>query len=118
MAYFKVGDLDFSPYVNKLTVETQATYTAQTNAAGNSVVDFINTKRTITVGIIPLNALNKMKLQQALAAFSVSISFLNPNTNVLEENVACIIPAYDADYYTIQANKTLFNAATLTFTEL
>ena len=118
MAYFKIGDLDFSPYVNKLTVETQANYTAQTNAAGNSVVDFINTKRTITVGIIPLNALNKMKLQQALAAFSVSISFLNPNTNILEENVACIIPAYDADYYTIQANKTLFNAATLTFTEL
>lgn len=118
MAYFKIGENDFSAYVNSLKVAATATYTAQTNAAGNSVVDYINTKRTITVGIIPLNDADRMKLQQAIAAFSVSISFLNPNTNALEENVSCIIPANDAEYYTIQANKTLFNAATLTFTEL
>ena len=38
--------------------------------------------------------------------------------NSLEENVSCIIPATDVEYYTIQAKKTMFDGVTLTFTEL
>ena len=55
MAYFKIGDVDFSPYVNSLKVNKRAIYNSQVNAAGNSIVDYINSKRTIEVGIIPLN---------------------------------------------------------------
>lgn len=55
MAYFKIGDVDFSLYVNSLKVSKTANYSAQTNAAGDTVVDYINSKRTIEVGIIPLN---------------------------------------------------------------
>lgn len=118
MAYFKINDVDYSMYVKSLKINKTAHYNAQTNAAGDTVVDYINTKRTIEVGIIPLKNDVMINLQQAIDAFSVSISFLNPNTNLLEENVDCIIPANDVDYFTIQADKVMYNALTLKFTEL
>lgn len=118
MAYFKINDIDFSMCVNKLEIEKQANYTTQTNAAGNSVVDIINYKRTITVGIIPLDAEDMKLLQTVLQDFDVYVSFLNPETNEIEEDVLCILPSSAVSYYTIQAGKVLFNAFTLTFTEL
>lgn len=117
MAYFKINDVDFSAYVSGLKVSKAANYSAQTNAAGNTVVDYINSKRTIEVQIIPLSDAAMLELQLALAAFNVSITFRNPQTNDLE-TANCIIPATDIEYYTIQANRVLYNAATLTFTEL
>lgn len=116
--YFKIGDKDFSAYVNKLNITKQVNYNAQTNAAGNTVVDYVNTKRVIEVGIIPLTDAQMLALQLAIEPFGVSISFRNPKTNALEENVACIIPEDKVEYYTIQINKVMFNAFTLTFTEL
>lgn len=118
MAYFKIGDTDYSSYVSSLKIQKAVNYNAQTNAAGNTVVDYINAKRTIEVGIIPLNEVDMLKLQLELDAFNVSISFMNPKTNTLEENINCIIPSTDIEYYTIQVNKVLFKSATLTFTEL
>jgi hypothetical protein len=118
MAYFKIGESDFSQYVNKLNVVKSANYVAQTNAAGDSVVDYINSKRTIDVGIIPLDGEAMAQLLAALDAFNVSVTFLNPTTGALEENVNCIIPESNIGYYTIQAEKVLFNAFTLRFIEL
>jgi len=118
MTYFKINGVDYSKYVNKLVVTNNVNYNAQTNAAGNTVVDYINTKREIEVGIIPLDSEAMMALQKAIRAFSVNISFLNPTTGQIEEDVSCIIPEDEVEYYTIQANKVLFNAFSLTFTEL
>lgn len=118
MTYFKINGIDFSKYVNSLKVNKSTVYNAQTNAAGNTVVDYINAKRTIEVGIIPLNDTVMAQLQNAIDAFSVSLSFRNPKTNVLEEGVSCIIPENNVDYYKIQKNKVMYNALTLTFTEL
>ena len=118
LAYFKIGENDYSAYVSGLKVNENIHYNAQTNAAGNTVVDYINRKRTIEVNIIPLTDAQMLKLQLDIAAFGVSISFRNPKTNALEENISCIIPANSVEYYTIQANKVMYNAATLTFTEL
>lgn len=118
MAYFKIGNIDFSGICNKLEVGTTTNYNAQTNAAGNTVVDFINQKRVITVGIIPTSDAEMIKLQQAIAGFAVNISFRDPLTNTLSENVACIIPENTADYYTIREGKTLYNGLTLIFSEL
>lgn len=118
MAYFKIGSNDYSAICSGLVVRRSVMYNAQTNAAGNTVADYINTKRTIEATIIPLDAATMLKLQIDLAAFSVNLSFLNPATNTLEENVACIVPETEAQYYTIQATKTMFQPITLTFTEL
>lgn len=118
MSYFKINNTDYSMYVNALKVTKSSNYNAQTNAAGNTVVDYINSKRTIEVGIIPLDSEAMAALEADIAAFNVSISFRNPQTNKLEENVNCIIPTEAIEYYTIQADKVLYKAFTLHFTEL
>lgn len=118
MTYFKIGDKDFSNRVSKLKITKSSVYNAQTNANGDSVVDYINSKRKIDVGIIPLSAEELMEVQSAIAAFNVSLSFLNPETNALETGVNCIIPGNDVEYYTIRADKTLTKALNLSFTEL
>ena len=118
MAYFKINNVDFSMYVNQLNVITNTNYNAQTNAAGDTVVDYINQKRTIAVGIIPLTDGAMSEFLNAIKAFNVSISFRNPLTNQLEENVNCIIPSTGVEYYTIQENKVMYNAFNLNFIEL
>ncbi len=118
MAYFKIGDVDFSAYVNALKVTNSNNYTALTNANGDTVVDYINNKRTLEVGIIPLDDTAMAALQSAIDDFSVSISFRNPRTNELEANVSCIIPTDTVEYYTIQVGKVMYKAFVLQFIEL
>lgn len=118
MAFFMIDDKDFSRYVNQLTISKTANYNAQTNAAGDTVVDFINAKRKITVGIIPLDGAVATELLNLLSNFSVNLSFLNPITNEREDGVACIIPDTEIEYYTIQAGRIFINGFTLEFTEL
>lgn len=118
MAYFKIGDTDFSMYVKELNITKEANYNAQTNAAGNTVVDYINTKRTIEVGIIPLKSDAMAALQTAIDGFNVSISYRDPKTNELETNVNCIIPTNGINYYTIQTNNVMYQEFSLKFIEL
>lgn len=118
MTYFKIGNTDYSLIVNKLKIDKKNVYNSQTNAAGDSVVDLINTKRTIEVGIIPLDDAAMAQLQTDIDAFNVSISYRNPQTNELEEGVNCIIPSSGVEYYTIQIDKVKYKAFTLKFTEL
>lgn len=118
MEYFMIDGYDFSKYVNELTVNKDFIYNSQTNAAGDTVVDLINAKRTIDVGIIPLEADDMVLLQEYIDNFNVSISFMNPVTGVREENVPCIIPSNGVDYYTIQVDKVMTRAMKLKFIEL
>ena len=117
MAYIKLNDIDFSMYCNQLAVEKTANYNAQTNAAGNTVVDYINHKRVITVGIIPVTDEAMSALQAVLDGFNVTVTFLNPKTKALD-TANCIIPESSVEYYTIQSNKVMFNAFTFDCVEL
>lgn len=116
MAYFKIGKTDFSNIVNELKIDNTSNYNSQTNAAGDTVVDYINTKRIIEVGIIPLDDTDMANLQTAINDFDVMISFRNPRTNQLE-TIFCIIPESGIEYYTIQANKVMYKAFKLKFIE-
>lgn len=118
MTYFKIGNVDFSHCVNQLKVGRKANYNAQTNAAGDTVVDFINQKRVIEVGIIPIDIETMKLLQSIVNEFNVSISYTDPKTGALVENVNCVIPDTDVEYYTIQANKVMFKEFALEFIEL
>lgn len=120
MSYLKINGYDFSHCVNKLEITRNSNYIIQTNAAGNSVVDYINAKRAITVGIIPLTHEDMCNLQSTLyeiSSIEVYLEFLNPETNEMD-SANCILPSNAVSYYTIQTGKVLFNTFTLTFTEL
>lgn len=118
MAYFKINGNDYSKYVNSLKVTKKVIYKSATNAAGNTVVKYVTTKRDFTVGIIPLDSAAMAALQVDLNSFQVSISYRDPDTNELVENVSCIIPVNEVEYYTIQADKVLYKAFLLTIIEL
>lgn len=118
MAYFMIGENDYSSYTSGLKVQTTASYSAQTNANYDTVVDYINSKRTIEAEIIPIDSEVMARLLTDIKAFSVSLSFRNPETNKLETGVACIIPSNDVEYYTIQTAKVSYKKMKLTFTEL
>lgn len=114
---FGINHVAFGHCVNQLKVNKQTNYNAQVNAGGNTVVDFINYKRTIEVGIIPLDSATMIALQEAISNFNVTIDFRNPETGAVE-SINCIIPSNNVEYYTIQDNKVLYKAFTLTFVEL
>ena len=119
MAYFKIGSNDYSAYTSALKVTKEANFNAQTNAAGDTVVDFINQKREIEVEIISLA--DETIVKQLLAdvdAFNVAISYRDPRTGALSEGVNCIIPDTEVEYYTIQTNTVRFEKFKLKFTEL
>ena len=116
MAYFLINNKDYSAFVNELKVNTEAVYNAQTNAAGNSVVEYINDKITLEVGFIPMSDNNLIKLAND-ASFHCSITFRNPMTNDLK-TIDCILASKELEYYTIQAGKVMYKAFTFTFTEL
>lgn len=118
MTFFKINGVDFSKYVSSLVIDKKKVYNTQTNAAGNTVADYINTKREIEVGIIPLDDTVMAQLQNEIDALNVSISFRNPKTNTLEENVNCIIPQDGVDYYTLSGQGRMYKAFTLKFSEL
>lgn len=118
MAYFKIDNTDYSSYVSGLKISSNANYTAQQNANSDMVVDYINTKRTIEVEIIPLDETKMASLLTAINNFSVNISFRNPRTNALETGVSCIIASHTEDYYTIQNTKVMYKKFNLKFTEL
>lgn len=117
MSYFKINENDYSMYVSGLKIAEKANYNSQVNASGNTVVDYINSKRTIEVEIIPLSDTTMQQLLNDIGAFSVSVAFRNPKTGALE-TANCIIPASNVEYYTIQVDKVMYDALTLTFTEL
>jgi len=117
MAYFKINNTDISQYVSGLKVSKAANYSAQTNAAGNTVVDYINTKRTIEVTVIPIDDAAMRTIETLLANINVLITYREPRTGTLT-TLTAIIPAHEIEYYTIQAGNVMYNAMELTFTEL
>lgn len=118
MTYFKINNNDYSKYVNGLKVITNNNFNSQTNAAGDTVVDYINEKRTIEVGIIPLDDAVMANIKADIKKFNVSISYLDPDTKTLAEGINCIIPSNEIEYYSIRVGNVMYKAFTLQFEEL
>ena len=119
MEYFlKINGNDYSMYVNQLIVTTQHTFETKTTATGKDRISYRYPRRIIDVGIIPLNDATMVKLLNDLDSFRVSVSFRNPKTNTLIENLDCIIPQNTVEYYTIQAGNVSYKAFTVRLQEV
>lgn len=119
MAYFKINGNDYSMYVNKLTVAKQHNAVTREAATGLLLVKRKSTTRILEVGIIPLSADVMIRLQNDINKPNVKVSFIEPATNTLVENMSCMIPTNLVEYYTINAaNGTQFRAFTLSIQEI
>lgn len=117
MAYFKIGTTDLSAFVSGLKVNLNHQYIDATNAAGETVVDYIRAKRVIEVTFIPLLSSQLVTIEGCLA-FQNTISFMNPKTNALETGVNTILPNENIAFQTIQTNNKEYKSFTLSFYEL
>lgn len=119
MAYFKINGNDYSMFVNRLTVARQHNATTRESATGLLLVKRKGTTRILEVGIIPLDAATMVRFMVDINQPNVKVSFLDPLTNELVENMNCLIPTNLVEYYTIQgANNTKFKAFTLSIQEI
>ena len=117
MEYLKINGVDFSNICKELNVNREVNYNSQTNAAGNSVVEYINAKRVIEIGIIPISDATMLTLLAEIEKFNIQLSFRNPRTNTLE-TINCIVPTNGIEYFTIQSNKVMYNEMTFECIEL
>lgn len=116
--YFAINGIDFSKYVNKLVVANEHFYKGSTSPKGAGKVKRKYSKRTLEVGIIPLDAIIMAKLLTEVNKFEVNISYRDPQTNIVVENMRCIIPNNLVEYYTIQGNNVKYRAFSLQIKEL
>ena len=117
MSYFKINNVDFSSCVNSLDINETRNIKPQVNAAGNTVIDYINRKVSLSVGIIPLTDAKMKQLLEAIDNVEVSITYRNPLTNA-DKTIKAYISDYSVSYYTIQNTKVMYQAFTLSINEL
>lgn len=115
--FFKINGHDYSMYVNKLVVGTEHNYNIKTSAYGYDQINYKYSKRVLEVGIIPLDDAAMMNFLTDINKFQVTVSFLDPATNTMVENLPCIIPTNLIEYYTIQAGNTKYKAFSLQIKE-
>lgn len=116
--FFKMNGTDYSMYVNKLLIGTEHHYLSEKSAAGNEKVTHINATKVIEVGIIPLDATAMANLLKDANGFNVTISYRDPETNEMVEDLPGYIPNTLIDYQTIRADKVTYKAFTLQIKEL
>ena len=119
MAYLKINNVDYSQYVNKLSVTTKQKYTARESANGDLLVKYITAKRNINVGLCPLDASKASTVIASIsgsASMNVKVDFLDPSTNSLS-TAYCIIPTNTVEYQYINNNGTLLKAISFTAEE-
>lgn len=119
MSYFlKINGNDYSMYVNKLQVGTEHFYQQKSSAGGADRITYKYKRRIIEVGIIPLDDAAMANLLADIDGFRVSVSFRDPLTNALVENMDAIIPNNIVEYYTIQVGKVMYKALSLSLHEV
>lgn len=116
--YFAINGTDYSKYVNKLVVAKEHFYKGSTSPKGVGKAQYRYSKRVLEVGIIPLDSAVMAKLLTDIDQFSVTISYRDPKTNIMVENLRCIIPNNLVEYYTIQGNNVKYKAFSIQIQEL
>lgn len=115
--FFKIGTTDISSYVASLQIGYGTAYNAQTNAAGDTVIDIINNKRTFNMTTRYLTDAEMSTLTTLLANLKVTISYRDVKTKALVTGVNCIVSTPEPEYYTI-GTSVFYKPITLTLQEL
>ena len=120
MAFFKIGNTDFSTYISglKCGFETLLADNSGRNANGNTVIDIINHKDKIYITTKPLTDTQMAAFLSAINDFTVHISYMNPRTNTLKTNVHCYAGTPEPEFYRIINGKILYKPMNINFIEL
>ena len=119
MEYLAINGVDFSPLVSSLKVglETLVSQDSGRNANGDTVLDIVNKKYKIYVGLKYTTQEEMERFLTAIEDYVVEVSFLNPKTNSLTTIIA-YTGTPEPEYFTIQPGKVICKAMELNFIEL
>jgi uncharacterized protein YbbC (DUF1343 family) len=119
MAYFKINGADFSSLVSGLKVgfETLVSDNSGRNAAGDTVIDVVNKKVKLYVTLRHTTEAEMRGFLNAIEGYVVNVSYLNPKTNKIS-TISAYTGTPEPEYYTIQANNTIYKPLTLNFIQL
>ena len=113
----KIGSKDFSDLVSGLKVgyETLVSDSSGRNAAGDTVLDVINTKRKIYVTLRHTFADEMQEFLSAIEPFQVTITYLDPRTGDTS-TADTYIGTPEPEYY--NAKLGIYKPMNLNFIEL
>lgn len=117
MAIFKINNTDFSSLIAGLKVgyETLVSSNSGRNANGDTVIDVINMKRKVYIELRHTTFVEMQAFLAAIADYTVTIQYLDPRDNTLQEAVT-YIGTPEPEYYNV--SKTIFKPMALNFIEL
>lgn len=118
MSYLKINNQDFSHLVNSLKVgyETLVSENSGRNANGDTVIDVVNKKYKVYVGLRHTYHTEMKEFLDAIDEYVVEVTFLNPKTNSLK-TITAYTGTPEPDYYTI-SDRTIYKPLSLNFIEL
>lgn len=116
--YFKINNTDFSHLVANMKVgyEVIVSEDSGRNAAGDSVIDIVNRKVKVYLGLRHTTNEEMKSFLAAVQDYVVNVSFLDPRTKELT-TITTYIGTPEPEYYTI-SDKTIFKPLSLNFIEL
>lgn len=119
MNYFKINNQDFSSLVSSMKVgyETLVADGSGRNANGDTVIDVINKKCKVYIGLRHTTESEMRSFLAAIEGYVVNVSFLNPKTNSIK-TITAYTGTPEPDYYTIQDDRILYKPLSLNFIEL
>lgn len=119
MQYFKINNQDFSSLVNSLKpgFETLVSENSGRNANGDTVIDVVNKKIKLYVGLCYTTEDEMQSFLNAIENYVVDVTFRNPKTKALT-TITAYTGTPEPEYFTIQDGKVLCKPMTLNFIEL
>lgn len=117
--YFKINNQDFSHLVNSLKVgyETLVSENSGRNANGDTVIDVINKKIKVYIGLRHTFEEEMQEFLNAMEPYVVEVAFRNPKTGNLH-TITTYTGTPEPEYYTIQTDKVIYKPLTINFIEL
>lgn len=118
MAYFKIGNTDFSDMVSSLKTgyETLVSDDSGRNAAGDTVIDIINKKIKVYVGLRHTTAAEMQSFLSAIEDYVVNITYLDSKTQQ-PKTIKVYTGTPEPEFYTI-SSKTIYKPMDINFIEL
>ena len=115
--FFEINNIDFSHLVSSLKVGYETLVSDNTNAAGDTVIDIINKKIKLSVGIRHTTDEEMESFLAATNDYVVNVGFRDPKTqSIITINTHIDTP--EPDYYTIQPTRIIYKPMSLNFTQL
>lgn len=117
MSYFEIDGVNFSQLISTMKIGYKTLTTDSTNASGSIVVDVINKKVSIEVGLRHTTDDEMKVFLSAIDDYVCEISYRDSKTGI-KKTINAKVSAPEPEYYTIQDGFIIYKPMSVSFEEL